>query len=458
MNRSSFNPTRRSQLQCPHTRLSTTNTPNKYVFHQLCETNQTDTLPAACFLVLCVRYVKAVGTTTLGKKYLLTKALIQSTTALNLAMLLLLKSKESSADNEDDNETGTSLLVDSGTSSLVQFHPVMKRLQEFNVLNQKMKSKVEDNVVGLDDQLENLIKAAILMESMAANPEDESGESSDEEHHDDDNEESVVGEESIAAAVEEVASSSSDNESSVDEEAMTKTAAQNARFGLRPNEVAQDASEATRKRRRRAAPSDLGDDENGAGTDKKSASKYLSSALNTIEQRAASKKKKKVISSEALVDHKEVESDVRRGVEMMEAELDKASDQEGYADDMPDEDPEGAEDGEDGFYSKVTSKSKAKKAFKKSLYKVAPKYPRMEREVEGERAISRTIMKNRGLVAHKNKLNRNPRVKKREQYRKALIKRKGSVREVRTDEGHKYGGEETGIKRGISRSRKLGTN
>ena len=73
----------------------------------------------------------------------------------------------------------------------------------------------------------------------------------------------------------------------------------------------------------------------------------------------------------------------------------------------------------------------------------------------GERAISRAIMKNRGLVPHKNKLNRNPRVKKREQYRKALIRRKGTVREVRTDEGHKYGGEETGIKRGISRSRKL---
>ncbi len=48
----------------------------------------------------------------------------------------------------------------------------------------------------------------------------------------------------------------------------------------------------------------------------------------------------------------------------------------------------------------------------------------------GERAISKTIMK---------------------------VRRKGQVREVRTDEGHKYGGEETGIKSGLSRSRKLGT-
>lgn len=53
-------------------------------------------------------------------------------------------------------------------------------------------------------------------------------------------------------------------------------------------------------------------------------------------------------------------------------------------------------------------------------------------------------------------MNRNPRVKKREKYRKALISRKGAVREIRTEEGHVYGGETTGIKSGISRSRKLG--
>lgn len=387
---------------------------------------------------------------------MLTKALIQSTTALNLAMFLLLKSEEASVDNDDDNGNGSSILVDAGSSSLVQFHPVMKRLQEWNVLNQKMKNKVEDHVDGLDDQLENLIKASKLMESMAANPEEGSEVSDNEEEENDDNgdEENAAGEKAVSRTV----ASSSDDESSVDEEAMTRAAAQNARFGLRPSEVAQDKSGATRKRRRRAAPSDLGDGDEETGTDKKSAAKYLSSALNTIEQRAASRKKKIDLSSEALVDHKEIESDVRRGVEMMEAELGKASDEEDNAGDEVDGDSDGDEYEEDGFYSKITSKSKAKKAFKKSLYKVAPKYPRMEREIEGERAVSRTIMKNRGLVAHKNKLNRNPRVKKREQYRKALIKRKGAVREVRTDEGHKYGGEETGIKRGISRSRKLGTN
>jgi U3 small nucleolar RNA-associated protein 3 len=112
-------------------------------------------------------------------------------------------------------------------------------------------------------------------------------------------------------------------------------------------------------------------------------------------------------------------------------------------------------DDDEGFYAQQAKKSKQKKEFKKNLYQVAPKFPRVEKEVEGERAIGNQILKNRGLVPHKSKLNRNPRVKKREQYRKALIRRKGTVREVRKDEGHKYGGEETGIKTGLSRSRKL---
>jgi len=104
---------------------------------------------------------------------------------------------------------------------------------------------------------------------------------------------------------------------------------------------------------------------------------------------------------------------------------------------------------------RLQKKSKAKKETKKSMYAVAPKYPGMDDEIDGERAVSQMIMKNRGLVAHKAKINRNPRVKKREQYRKAIIRRKGAVREVRTDEGHRYGGEQTGIRAGLSRSRKL---
>jgi U3 small nucleolar RNA-associated protein 3 len=72
-----------------------------------------------------------------------------------------------------------------------------------------------------------------------------------------------------------------------------------------------------------------------------------------------------------------------------------------------------------------------------------------------KRGASYQIMKNKGLTAHKSKLNRNPRVKKRMQYRKAVIRRKGQVRDVRVGEAGKYGGETTGIKSNLSRSRKI---
>jgi Sas10 C-terminal domain len=48
----------------------------------------------------------------------------------------------------------------------------------------------------------------------------------------------------------------------------------------------------------------------------------------------------------------------------------------------------------------------------------------------GRRGASYEIIKNRGLTPHRNKLARNPRVKKREAYRKAVIRRKGQVRDV----------------------------
>ncbi|KAE9108157.1 hypothetical protein PF010_g12020 [Phytophthora fragariae] len=73
----------------------------------------------------------------------------------------------------------------------------------------------------------------------------------------------------------------------------------------------------------------------------------------------------------------------------------------------------------------------------------------------GKRSASYQIMKNKGLKAHKSKLNRNPRVKKRLQYRKAVIRRKGQVRDVRVGEAGKYGGETTGIKSNLTRSRKI---
>jgi U3 small nucleolar RNA-associated protein 3 len=64
-------------------------------------------------------------------------------------------------------------------------------------------------------------------------------------------------------------------------------------------------------------------------------------------------------------------------------------------------------------------------------------------------------MKNKGLIAHKKKENRNARVKKRNQYDKAVKARRGQVRDVISGAAGAYGGEMTGIKANLARSRKF---
>lgn len=51
-----------------------------------------------------------------------------------------------------------------------------------------------------------------------------------------------------------------------------------------------------------------------------------------------------------------------------------------------------------------------------------------------KRAITYQIAKNRGLTPRRKKIDRNPRVKHREKFRKAKIRRRGQVREVRREE------------------------
>lgn len=74
-----------------------------------------------------------------------------------------------------------------------------------------------------------------------------------------------------------------------------------------------------------------------------------------------------------------------------------------------------------------------------------------EEEERRKRGITYQMSKNKGLTAHKKPENRNPRVKNRKRYRKAVISRKGTVREVRK-ELSRYGGETTGIKAFVKRS------
>ncbi|NXI09393.1 SAS10 protein, partial [Irena cyanogastra] len=79
--------------------------------------------------------------------------------------------------------------------------------------------------------------------------------------------------------------------------------------------------------------------------------------------------------------------------------------------------------------------------------------------LEGEdpnkkRGVTYQMIKNKGLTPKRRKIDRNPRVKHREKFRRAKIRRKGQVREVRR-ELHRYAGELSGIRAGVKKGRKL---
>lgn len=395
---------------------------------------------------------QAVGATKLGQQYLVTKAMLQSCAGLNLAVYLLLKSEQPS---ELDSEW-------------IQSHPVMKDLHKVNSLLYKLEDQVEKKVPGLDDQMDKLVKASGLLANGQMDVDEETDEESDFEEQELDKTESKTTVESekhlvndrddgtVSSSDDSISESDEVDDSVVREQARARSVANEARFALRAAEVSIETEETPRKRRT-ARALDFGDT---TGNDE--IGKSLAATLNSIEQRSATRQRKVAPMADTIDKIDDDDIAIRRGLVMMEEDLGPDSDEGNDAmDDDGDRgekdayDPENDDDEDNDFYAHVTKKSRSEKAFKKNLYSVKPKYPRMEEEIEGERAISRVIMKNRGLVAHKNKLNRNPRVKKREQYRKAIIRRKGSVREVRKDEGHKYGGEATGIKTNIARSRKL---
>ena len=373
--------------------------------------------------------------------------MLQSSAGLNLCAYLLLKSEQADAGNDLE-------------PAWIQNHPVMKHLNKINALAHKLEDKIEKKVPGLEGQLDKLVKASALLtggEVEFEKDDDEEDDAEDASETGDIELDTQDKDVKIDAKDERDGSSEdssdeddNDNEddSALDEQARARSVANEARFGLRTTEV---VTAQTARRRQQAPASDFGDADEGT-TD---AGKALAATLNSIEQRSAARKRK-VSPMADTIDEPNEDEEMRRGLAMMEEDLGPASDDDGGMDDNAGNDEEDAFDpeveGNDDFYTKMSKKSKSKKAFKKNLYAVKPKYPRMEEEIEGERSLSKAIMKNRGLVAHKNKLNRNPRVKKREQYRKALIRRKGAVREVRTEEGHKYGGESTGIKVSITRS------
>jgi len=73
---------------------------------------------------------------------------------------------------------------------------------------------------------------------------------------------------------------------------------------------------------------------------------------------------------------------------------------------------------------------------------------------DGRRSITHEIQKNRGLTPRRKKEHKNPRVKNRLKYRKAKIRRRGQIREVR-HELKPYTGEFSGIRAAVKRGTHL---
>lgn len=113
---------------------------------------------------------------------------------------------------------------------------------------------------------------------------------------------------------------------------------------------------------------------------------------------------------------------------------------------------------EDEYYTEVKNqKTKAQKDKQNEFsMQFEPMYDEEEEEImgEGKRQITHQIMKNKGLTPKRPKEQRNPRVKRRKKYEKSLKKLK-SFKPMMKNQDKAYGGEETGIKKNLSRSVKF---
>lgn len=111
---------------------------------------------------------------------------------------------------------------------------------------------------------------------------------------------------------------------------------------------------------------------------------------------------------------------------------------------------------DDEFYQAAQAAAADKTKAKKGKYTPADTLPPVaDPTVEGPRSITTDIEKNRGLTPHRSKASKNPRVKNRNKFEKAKMRRKGQVQEARPGSAGGYGGEKTGIKSKITRGVRL---
>lgn len=113
------------------------------------------------------------------------------------------------------------------------------------------------------------------------------------------------------------------------------------------------------------------------------------------------------------------------------------------------------------YYNMMKENAAAKKAKKLKLDEDEEEEEGEGEEVDenggyegGKRMITYEMSKNKGLIRSRRKELKNPRVKHKMKFKKAVVKRKSVVREVQR-ETTRYGGETTGITKSLSRGTKI---
>jgi U3 small nucleolar RNA-associated protein 3 len=134
--------------------------------------------------------------------------------------------------------------------------------------------------------------------------------------------------------------------------------------------------------------------------------------------------------------------------------------------DDSDDEPTGAPHVEDEVYTAAVEKRQKKKLQKQEKREVAASEHAEAREMlerkhsGGKRGATRDIIKNKGLTPHRNKLDRNPRVKKKVKYAKKVKTARSSGLSGRQNTSvggaSGYAGESTGINPKVSRSTRIG--
>uniref|UniRef100_A0A7S0GNB6 Sas10 C-terminal domain-containing protein n=1 Tax=Micromonas pusilla TaxID=38833 RepID=A0A7S0GNB6_MICPS len=175
----------------------------------------------------------------------------------------------------------------------------------------------------------------------------------------------------------------------------------------------------------------------------------------TLASGSEARKNQKPVSGEQDVPLRDSLGDRRnkyeRGVNKKLAE--RAAEENGMYDDEPRRHVE-----EDEEYVAAAAARDARRAAKEEKYRrSAGIVAAMEEEMDADekRDVGGKIMANRGLTPHRNKDHKNPRKRLRGKFEKAVVRRKGQVRSMREDQGG-YGGEASGIKTSVTKSRKFG--